>query len=226
MRNQLSRLDADLEERRSEFTATMARATSIVLSRAAALSEAFGKYASAFLVEQNELTWAPVSERVGQLGTPVSFPNFALMMGGSDFAGSTTRVAPGSVSESQKEFIDLAFRMALVEIGSTGAEGTLLVDSPDYSLDGVFEPKAAHALSEFLRNGPNSRLVVTSNLTSGAFVPTLVADARRATGGEPGVLDLLGIAVPTAAVRENWEAYKGVRDSVFERSGLEVSGSG
>ena len=128
-------MDADLYEYRRDFNDFMAEKTEQILSRAQELGQAFERYASQFLAEHSSLTWAPVESRVGQMGATVKYPNFAVTLGGSDFGVTTERNAEDEVSESQKEFIDLAFRMALLEVASGSPRGSLIVDSPDYSLE-------------------------------------------------------------------------------------------
>jgi len=220
LRRQLARADAELDELRSEFDDFIARMTENILSRASELEVAFSTYASAFLIETNRLTWAPVSERVGQMGASVSFPHFGLEMSGNDFPSATSRDSSDSVSESQREFVDLAFRMALVTVASRDSAGTLVIDSPDSSLDAVFEPKAAEVLNAYIGSSVASRLVLTSNLSSGEFLPSLVNDFRDSSGQEPGLLDLFDVAAPTAAVRQLWTEYLAARDTLFDKAGI------
>lgn len=220
LKRRLARLDAELSERRTEFEVFITEMTRSILARASELEQAFSRYASAFLVEANALTYAPLAERVGQMGASVPFPHFGLTMSGNDFASPTARSSSDSVSESQREFIDLAFRMALVSVASANAAGTLVIDSPDSSLDAVFEEKAAEVLNTYVRSSSLSKLVLTSNLSSGKFLPKLVSEFRAQNAGGPGLLDMFDVAAPTAAVRSLLPEYELAKTELFSRTGL------
>ena len=201
LRDQLAATDADLVAARAEFSTFLTERTRQILTRASEIEGAFNRYASAFLLEANRLTWSEQRQRVGQMGETLPFPNFALEMRGTDFESATTRASSDSVSESQREFIDLAFRMALIDLASEQG-ATIVIDAPDSSLDAVFEPKAADVLSSYVGMGTQKRLVLTSNISSGDFLPELVLRTREQTGLEPMVIDLFRVGVPTAALQE------------------------
>ena len=221
LRKQLARIDAELAVLRMEFEGFIATMTVRILARAAELEQAFSRYASAFLMEENSLTYAPRAERVGQMGASVPFPHFGLTMSGNDFASPTARSSSDSVSESQREFIDLAFRMALVSVASSDAAGTLVIDSPDSSLDAVFEPKAAGVLNAYVASSALSKLVLTSNLSSGLFLPELVSGFREQGGGAPGLIDMFTVAAPTAAIRRLQPEYEAAKNELFRLTGLD-----
>ncbi|WP_445337799.1 AAA family ATPase [Clavibacter sp. CFBP 8614] len=223
LKRRLARLDAELLEQRTEFERFIAEMTKRILSRAAELEQAFTRYASAFLLESNTLTYAPLAERVGQMGNSVPFPHFGLTMSGNDFASPTPRSSADSVSESQREFIDLAFRMALVSVASAHSAGTLVIDSPDSSLDAVFETKAAEVLNAYVKSGKLSKLVLTSNLSSGGFIPKLVSEFRDSNPDGPGLVDMFALAAPTAAVRSLMPEYQAAKARLFEDTGFGVT---
>jgi len=219
LKEQLAELDANLIDARSNFASFLTEKTALILERASEIESAFNRYASAFLLESNHLTWSAQRQRVGQMGESLPFPNFALEMRGTDFESPTARTAADSVSESQREFIDLAFRMALVDLASQGG-ATIVIDSPDASLDAVFEPKAAVVLSSYVTNGHQKRLIVTSNISSGSFLPELVNQSRNAAHVEPTLVDLFEVGVPTAAVDALKIQYKAARKDLYQRAGL------
>lgn len=220
LRNRLTLSEANLEEARVNFQAFVVDKTRQILQRADDLEFSFRRYASSFLVEQSRLTWSAEPTRIGQSGPRFPLPQYKLMMTGSDFPDATLRDSVEDVSESQREFIDLAFRMALIAVASRGGAGTLLIDDPGSSLDAVFERKAAQVLNDFASSAVDSHLVVTANLSSGEFVPELVHRFRQRNTVNPLVLDLLEIATPTAAFEEFRAQYEVERDRVLEESGL------
>ncbi|WP_218128226.1 AAA family ATPase [Rhodospira trueperi] len=77
------------------------------------------------------------------------------------------RAQSDSVSESQRFFIDIALRMALSEYMAKGA-ATLLIDTPEGSLDIAYEARAGSMFSKFVAEG--NRVLMTANLRSSQLV--------------------------------------------------------
>jgi len=117
------------------------------------------------------------------------------------------RASPNQVSESQREFIDLAFRMALIEVASPDHASTLAVDAPESSLDAVFVDKAAQVLIQFANSGNGSRLIITSNLGAGELVPQLLRAAADPGHRMDLLVDLFAAGTPTRAMQASKDAY-------------------
>jgi energy-coupling factor transporter ATP-binding protein EcfA2 len=218
LRARLDVLSRELDERRSEFeTAVRHDMATIVLSRDSIITR-FQSFAEGFLFESSHLHWAPHSARVGQTGPTVEFPAFQVEMTGSDFPDPVRRSGPEEVSESQREFIDLAFRMALLAVAGESSVGSIVIDAPESSLDAVFARRAAQVLGRFADPSLGNRLVVTSNLVDGQLIPDLAraAGVRSSTSGR--VLDLLEVATPTGAIRILASQYRDIRDRIFAAS--------
>lgn len=77
------------------------------------------------------------------------------------------RALPDKVSESQRFFIDIALRMALSEFMATGP-ATLLIDTPEGSLDIAYEARAGAMFSKFVAQ--ENALLMTANLRSSELV--------------------------------------------------------
>ncbi|WP_428481227.1 AAA family ATPase [Pyruvatibacter mobilis] len=88
------------------------------------------------------------------------------------------RAQPDTVSESQRFFIDIALRMALSEYMADGP-ATLLVDTPEGSLDIAYEARAGSMFSKFV--GKGNRVLMTANLRSSQLVLRL-AQLQKSTG--------------------------------------------
>ncbi len=179
---------------------------------------AFGKFAREFLVEDCELVWDSYQAPIGQINEPTEFYVFEIDMTGGAVSTATRRERAQDVSESQREFIDLAFRMALISVAGSEGRGTLVIDTPESSLDAVFAPRAARVLAEFGEESPHNRLIVTSNLIDGDLIPTLLRLAGIHDRSDSRVIDLIGLAEPTAAVREWRAAYDAAVERVFDRA--------
>ncbi|WP_447929958.1 hypothetical protein [Sphingopyxis fribergensis] len=216
-RDDLARLRAQFETRkenlailRSEFAEFVAERTDDLLRQSEVIVSSFAEYASAFLSERTALTWSTYRARVGQTGDLINFPSFGLEMTGSDFGDTVKRTGPADVSESQREFIDLAFRMALMRAATDNEAGTLIIDTPESSLDAVFAKRAGQVLLRF-SDQPGNHLIVTSNLVEGSLIPTLVDGIKLKPNPKDRLVDLFLIARPTAAVQEEAEEYGRVR---------------
>lgn len=175
----------------------------------------FSAFARDFLVGDCELIWQSHRMKVGQSGDFVDFGTFEVDMPASDSGLLVRRTGAGQVSESQREFIDIAFRMALMAVAGDQGRGSLVVDAPETSLDAVFSPRAARVLMRFGNPDKGNRLIITSNLVDGELIPTLLREAGVRGLDSPRVVDLFDIAYPTPAVRELREEYQSALTRVF-----------
>lgn len=214
IRNHLEVMKQELATERTAFAGFVQDCTEALLGSSAEIVAAFEQYAGAFLSERVSLTWTMRSAAVGQSGEAIPFPAFELNMTGSDFGEAVRRAGPGDVSESQREFIDLAFRMALMKAAGDGS-AALIVDTPESSLDAVFAKRAGQVLLRFAHDREN-RVVVTSNLIEGSLLPTLVAGLAETPEGRSRLVDLFEIAKPTAAVIGDKKEYDELRARLFK----------
>lgn len=206
----------ELNLKRGEFAAFVSSVNARIAQQKDAIKMAFDGYAKGFLVEDCELAWQPRKSRVGETGELVEFAAFELAMSGASFESSTRRSGPSQVSESQREFIDLSFRMALMDV-ATSFGGSLVIDAPESSLDAVFVKRAARVLTTFADRDDN-RLIVTSNLIDGDLIPSLLRNSGIRSSRDKRVVDLLSIAAPTAATRALDADYRRVRRDLFARA--------
>lgn len=80
------------------------------------------------------------------------------------------------LSESQRFFVDIALRMALSEIMTAGPS-TLLIDTPEGSLDIAYEARAGQMFDTFARSG--NYILMTANLRSSALLVNLAKLSGR-----------------------------------------------
>lgn len=219
LRGRLERLKVELEELRSAFHELVRKDTRTIAAYRDVIVSTFRQFAEGFLFESSDLKWAPHKSRVGQTGPLVDFPAFEFEMTGSDFPTAVRRSGPDQVSESQREFVDLAFRMTLTKIAATTGAGSLVIDAPEASLDAVFSERAASVLVRYADPALNNRVIVTSNLVDGQLIPRILREAGVTTPNDARVVDLLKIATPTRAVLELSQEYEAVRDRLFDDGG-------
>jgi predicted ABC-type transport system involved in lysophospholipase L1 biosynthesis ATPase subunit len=87
------------------------------------------------------------------------------------------RLQPEDVSESQRFFIDIALRMALSEFMAAGP-ATLLIDTPEGSLDIAYEARAGLMFAKFVDQG--NRMLMTANLRSSELILRLARLQKHA----------------------------------------------
>ncbi|SFH01604.1 hypothetical protein SAMN05518865_13023 [Duganella sp. CF458] len=87
------------------------------------------------------------------------------------------RLSADKLSESQRFFIDIALRMALLEFMSVG-QSTILIDTPEGSLDIAYEARAGAMFSKYVEGG--NRILMTANLRSSELVLRLAKSQRSA----------------------------------------------
>ena len=86
------------------------------------------------------------------------------------------RQRPDEMSESQRFFMDIALRMALIETMSEG-DATLLIDTPEGSLDIAYEARAGQMFSKFVET--SNRILMTANLKSSQLIYRLARLCRN-----------------------------------------------
>jgi hypothetical protein len=164
-----------------------------------------------FLVERCHLVPHQTSIRIGQEGERFVIQAFDLDLGSSTEVGESRRDTRDEVSESQRVFIDVAFRIALVDTCVTSGAGTMVIDAPEGSLDAVFSSNAAALLSAFVPDATaERRLIVASNLVEGSMLPKLAELADIDDETDARLINLLDVAAPTAAVIERGDEYRAV----------------
>ena len=131
------------------------------------LVSAFTELIEILLVDEVRLVQVSAEPRYmqapGEVAGRVQVPAYAAEMSSAARPTLIRRNDPSEVSESQRELIDLAFRLALV--GVFGESCTFVMETPEASLDSVAMERVGQALARFAARD-NNRLVVTSNLTN------------------------------------------------------------
>ena len=193
-RNDRDRAENELEH----LLAEARRSVEAVRSR---IEEQFSDRATDFLLETFRLVYSPDRRVVGQTGRQLEFPAFEVELTGGAIEGRAVRRTAAQVSLSQREYLDLAFRMAVMEVVASDAS-TLVVDGPETSLDAVFASRAGDLLASYARSGGDigNRLLTTCNVVDTPLIPTMLSDYAHNGGPDKRVINLLDLAAPTAAL--------------------------
>lgn len=212
----MKRMKADIEEMTARYEKILAASRKMLKEISDSLTNRFEYYAGQFLAENCNLAYGEEKRSLGQEGEMLAFPSFQVVMtSGTSPKVGTVRLNDTQVSESQKEFVDLAFRMALFDAVRQRGDGVMLViETPEASLDTVFVDRAGELLRKFAEenSGQHNVVLASSNLTSANMVRSLLGidslSKRQVKIEVPKrIINLLELAVPNAAVRQNLAAY-------------------
>lgn len=90
----------------------------------------------------------------------------------------TNRDNEFELSESQRFFIDIALRMAIVTFvcSKTTASTSMLIDTPEDSLDIAYETNAGSMFYEYI--AANQKMIITANLNSSGLIQTLAGKTK------------------------------------------------
>lgn len=146
-------------------------------AKLATVKKAFARISKHLLAEKCLLKDSMDSRKIGQEGETFDFPILEVMMSSAVFTGNTSpRQDATSVSESQREFIDLAFRMALMEAAAEHHSPSMLVlETPEASLDSLFVTKAGALFRQFAAGGgpAGNVFIASTNLNNENMIPAL-----------------------------------------------------
>ncbi len=87
------------------------------------------------------------------------------------------RTFGSQLSESQRFFIDIALRMALVDFISAEDRAELYIDTPEGSLDIAYESRAGEMFANFV--AAQNDLVITANINTSALLKRLAERCKR-----------------------------------------------
>lgn len=240
----VNRIQAKRRERDQEFHALQKEAEAQIYKRAAAIGATFERFASYFLADECTLEYRRDKRRIGQETDLQDFPLFQVRLASGVFHHSRqVRAEPHEVSESQKEFIDLAFRMALIAVACEESPAMIVLETPEASLDAVFILRAGLLLADFANRGTGvgNRLIASSNLNRTEMIPALFGyfhEQDRAALPDVSVplipiekrgnhvIDLLELAEQNTALLEHRESYERKREQALFPEKASRSGEG
>lgn len=178
------------------------------------LEATFQRLAKAFFAEDVRLVYAPRKTRIGQGGRVFEFPAFEVEFTKESRNGQSARRAADEVSMSQREYLDIVFRMSLIE--TFGIEDcSFVVDGPEGSVDAVFAGRAGNLFSSFSRRTAGSNILLACNVVEGAFIPSTLKSMPTYRGRKRRIINLLDLAAPTTALSELRKEYAAAVDAIL-----------
>ncbi|MFY7924551.1 MAG: hypothetical protein ACOVN5_02005 [Aquidulcibacter sp.] len=173
----LMRIAADRTTAEARYKAIKVSQERHLTERLGKVKQAFSRIAKHLLAETCLLHEASDVRRIGQEGEQFEFPILEVMMSSGVFTGSASaREDASEVSESQREFIDLAFRMALMEAaGAPESDAMLVLETPEASLDSLFVREAGALFRGFAAKGDalGNVFIASTNLNNEGMIPAL-----------------------------------------------------
>jgi len=214
-RKRLNEYKAERETLAQEYSGLLENARLYVETLSEQIKTQFQFFAGHFLAEECELSFGVAKKPIGQSGVRYDYPNFSVLMTSGVFSNSPReRSERDQVSESQMEFIDLAFRMALMAVAIQKSGNAMLVlETPEASLDSLFVGRAGELLRNFAGgHGEHENvLIASSNLNNENMIPALLGlnDSKPSSKKErvSRIINLLELAAPSAALRKDREHY-------------------
>jgi len=164
-RKRHSKLERDWQALKRRVDAEFAEFTESCSIRIARLKKAASDYGRAFLGDSSKCEFVAVPAR-GELGDVTYFvPYFS----------EKERTSPETCSESERFFLDIGFRMALLELTGalTNSVSTFLCETPENALDLAYTDNVAAMFARFARQGFS--LFLTANIQPGGVAKPLLA---------------------------------------------------
>lgn len=218
----LRRSQRDAESERAtgmrQLLKVLEQGQSAIVKRARELTSAFREHVRHLLAEDAELVRIEGTARLTQGGDDFSVPAFVPEMSAANKVGLARRQSTTDVSESERELIDLAFRMSLIQIASNNEPCSFVIETPEASLDELAMERVGAALHRFAQ--AHNRLVATTNLTNASMVTSMFGGRTRqraqVKAREECILNLLKIAAPNRALQENRREYERILSSAVK----------
>ena len=201
---------ADSVVAKKKYGRALASSRDSIISAEKKLTSRFSHYSKILMSEEARLSRIQGRAKITQSGDHFDVPAFVPEMTAADRPGLTRRQTWNDVSESQRELIDLAFRLALIDVSANRKSSTFLMETPEASLDGVAMDRVGKALNGFATSRSN-RLIVTSNLTNAGMITAMfggeVISEKSKRERWERVVNLLDEAAPNQALMSHREQY-------------------
>lgn len=178
------------------------------------LVSSFQTRADEFFAEKVRLVYAPRKDRIGQTGRAFDFPAFEVEMTSGATQSQFIRRRADQVSLSQREYLDMIFRISIVEtVGK--ASGSFVTDGPEGSLDAVFASRAGDLFAHLAPPTSTNTLIMACNVVAGQFIPNALRNYATPDKRKGRLVNLLDLAIPTSALSELRSDYQREIDAIL-----------
>jgi hypothetical protein len=194
----------EAEEKISSLLAALTAATELIRDD---LVARFQARADEFFAEKVKLVYAPRKERIGQAGRVFELPGFEVEMTSGATEAQFIRRRADQVSLSQREYLDMIFRMSIIETVGR-AQGSFITDGPDGSVDAVFAVRAGDLFAHLTPPTSKNSTIMACNVVAGQFIPNTLRNYPSANDRKGRLVNLLELAFPTSALTELRPKYQ------------------
>lgn len=173
----LKLLSEELKTLTASYRKTIKKAGAQIEEFKEELRRRMTEYSTAFLQEHVSVNFNNESSFKPATGVEkIHLPAISVNMTSSTHRVEHERRSRNSVSESQREFLDLAFRMSLLDIVSSEGSTMLVIETPEASLDSWFMSRAADLMRRFApeRDNLGRKVITTSNINGTVMIPALL----------------------------------------------------
>ncbi|WGS84108.1 hypothetical protein [Methylomonas sp. UP202] len=213
LRGEKNEWDAKRAEHYQNLRQFFASKEGLITAQSDKLVQTFASLIKELIAEDARLVQETLTSTYMQGGRRedgIRVPAYAAEMTAANHPSYVRRNNPSDVSESQRELVDLAFRLALVKVATSDGACTFVMETPEASLDGVAMERVGCALARFASTDDN-RLIVTSNLSNTGLITSLFGGPVKIESENDErlhrVLNLLSIAAPNRALLQDREKY-------------------
>jgi hypothetical protein len=135
------------------------------------IATAFKKYASLYLDEPCDVKFLSEKDLPGKRGPQVKAPHAAFF----PVVSGQTRPSAQALSDAQRSFVDLAFRMAVIDVWhqTTNQTTTMIIETPEGAVDIAYMERVARMMRTFGEQGHT--MIITTNLNNMFFLPEVMA---------------------------------------------------
>ncbi len=170
------------------------------------IAKAFKKYATLYLDEPCNVVFLKGDKLPSKRGPQIKAPHAAFFPVISD----QVRHSAQALSDAQRSFIDLAFRMAILDVWhqQTGKTVTMIVETPEGAVDIAYMERVATMLRTFGKQGHT--LIITTNLNNYIFLPEIMSSHPKAERPDR-MLNLLELGCP----HKVQQAHKGEFEKIL-----------
>lgn len=157
----------------------------------AGLARKFGEYCGLFLDETCTVEFDPEGNKAKKGGPQIN-PSHAAFY---PVLSHKARYKAADLSEAQRLFVDLAFRMAVLDVWreQTGGSATLIIETPEGTVDIAYMVRVAEMLARFGASGHT--VILTTNLNNDALLAGVLRSVPKKSRAAR-ILNLLERGVP------------------------------
>lgn len=175
----------------------------------AKIAKAFKKYASLYLDENCDVVFLKEADLPGKRGPQIKAPHAAFF----PVVSGETRPSAQALSDAQRSFVDLAFRMAVLDVWhqKTKKTVTMIIETPEGAVDIAYMERVATMIRTFGDQGHT--LLISTNLNNTIFLPEVMA-AWPKSSRKKHILNLLEKGIPRPVQIQHRPHFNMILESV------------